>query len=87
MELKTTTINEPHGELNFTFQFACIYSFVLSKTRRMLALKANFGFDLIIPIDSLTSLVAKKIYDEFDNNVCALNKLDYAAYILRSAKS
>ena len=45
----------------------------------MFALKGSFVFDLIIPIDSLTvipSLAAKKIYEEFDNNVCAPNKLD-----------
>ena len=37
-------------------------------------------FDLIIPIDSLTviplSCSEKKNYEEFDKNVCALNKLD-----------
>ena len=32
----------------------CIYSFVYSQTRRMFALKGSFGFDLIIPMDSLT---------------------------------
>ena len=45
----------------------------------MVALRGSFGFDLIIPIDSLTvipfSWSQKKIYEEFDNNVCALNKL------------
>ena len=38
----------------------------------MFALKASFGFDLIIPIDSLTVI---QIFEEFDDNVCALNKL------------
>ena len=32
----------------------CIYSFAYSQTRRMFALKGSFGFDLIIPMDSLT---------------------------------
>ena len=32
----------------------CIYSFVYSQTRPMFALKGSFGFDLIIPTDSLT---------------------------------
>ena len=32
----------------------CIYSFAQSQTRRMFDLKGSFGFDFIIPIDSLT---------------------------------
>ena len=32
----------------------CIYSFVYGQTRRMFPLKGSFGFDLIIPMDSLT---------------------------------
>ena len=32
----------------------CIYSFVYSQTRCVFALKGNLGFDLIIPMDSLT---------------------------------
>ena len=42
----------------------------------MLALKANFGFDLIIPIDSLTVIpfsCSEKNLEEFDNNVSALS--------------
>ena len=50
----------------------CIYSFVYSQTRRMFTLKGSFGFDLIIPMDSLTFI----LYEEFDNNVCKPNKLD-----------
>ena len=45
----------------------------------MFALKGSFGFDLIIPMDSLTVIpfsYSEKIYEEFDNNVCTLNKLD-----------
>ena len=45
----------------------------------MFALKGSFGFDFIIPIDSLTFIpfsCCEKINEEFDNNVCALNKLD-----------
>ena len=45
----------------------------------MFTLKGSFRFDLIIPIDSLTVIpfsCREKIYEEFDNNVCALNKLD-----------
>ena len=64
-----------------------IYSFVYSQTRRMFALKGSFGFDLIIPMDSLTFIpfsCCEKIYEEFDNNVCKPNKLDF---IFRSAKS
>ena len=53
----------------------CIYSFVYSQARRMFALIGSFGFDLIIPMDSF-SLAGKKIYEEFDNNVCTPNKLD-----------
>ena len=34
----------------------CIYSFVYSQTRPMFALKGCFGFDLIIPMDTLTSI-------------------------------
>ena len=46
----------------------------------MFALKlGSFGFDLIIPMDILMVIpfsCSKKIYEEFDNNVCTLNKLD-----------
>ena len=57
----------------------CIYSFVYSQTRPMFALKGSFGFDLIIPMDSLTFIpfsCCEKSYEEFDNNVCTPNKLD-----------
>ena len=80
LELKTTTVNGPRRELNFIFDspMICIYSFVYSQTRRMFALKGSFGFDLIIPMDSLTFIpfsCCEKIYEEFDN-VCTPNKLD-----------
>ena len=42
----------------------------------MLVLKASFGFDLSIPIDSLTVIpfsCSEKNLQEFDNNVCALS--------------
>ena len=42
----------------------------------MFALKGGFGFDIIIPMDSLMFIpffCCEKIYEEFDNNVCALN--------------
>ena len=32
----------------------CTYSFVYSQTRPMFAFKGSLGFDLIIPMDSLT---------------------------------
>ena len=63
MELKTTTVNEPRDELNFTFhlhifthsfgvkQVVCSPSKVVC---RMFVLKGSFRFDLIIAIDSLT---------------------------------
>ena len=57
---KELGVNGPRGELNFIFHSpksqlnVCIYSFVYSQTRRMFALKGSFGFDLIIPMDSLT---------------------------------
>ena len=59
----------------------CIYSFVYSQARRMFALKGSFGFDLIIPMKSLTVvhsllLLRKKSTKNFDNNVCTPNKLD-----------
>ena len=43
----------------------------------MFALKGSFGFDFIIligqfDVHSLLLLHAKKIYQEFDNNVCVL---------------
>ena len=43
----------------------------------MFTLKGSFRFDLIIPNDSLTVIpfsCSEKSYEEFDNNVCALNK-------------
>ena len=45
----------------------------------MFALKGSFGFDFIIPMDSLTVIpfsCREKVHEEFDNNVCAVNKLD-----------
>ena len=57
---KELGVNGPRGELNFIFHSpksqlnVCIYSFVYSQTCRMFALKGSFGFDLIIPMDSLT---------------------------------
>ena len=55
MELKTTTINESRGQLNFTFHsYLLTHSFRVKHADRMFALKGSFGFDLIIPIDSLT---------------------------------
>ena len=58
----------------------------------MFALKGSFGFDLIIPMGSLTvipfdghSLAARKIYEEFDINVCMLNKLDSIGKIIAEA--
>ena len=47
----------------------CIYSFVYSQIRRMFALKGSFGFDFIIPMDSLTFI-------NLTTNVCTPNKLD-----------
>ena len=43
----------------------------------MFAYKGSFGFDWIIPIDSLTSIsfsCSENMYEEYDiNNVCILN--------------
>ena len=46
----------------------------------MFTFKGSFGFELIIPIDSLNIIsfsCSEKIYEQFDiNNVCMQNKLD-----------
>ena len=58
LEMTTTTTNGPRSELNLIFirqnHYVGINSFVRVEMRRMLTYKDNFGFDWIIPIDSLT---------------------------------
>ena len=65
LELKTTTINEPCGELNFTFHLHVFTHSFRVKHVVCSPSKVVFGFDLIIAIDSLTvipfSLSAKNL--------------------------
>ena len=75
LELKTTTVTEPRGELNFNFHSAKsqrMYSLIRleSNTSYVRPQTGSFGFDLIIPMDSLTVIpfsCSEKNIREFDN--------------------
>ena len=58
LEMTSTTTNGPRGEFNLIFirqnHYVGVNSFVRVEIRRTLTYKDNFGFDWIIPVDSLT---------------------------------